>query len=279
MPPPIHANQVFAIHRKPVRDVRRIGQAQARLVVRLGHLRRLHDLAWTGVLAFERRLARLGAEHRRARDSLGGQQVPLHQHRRHREHVADVVEPVARVVLRKVVGRTEVDAEQIADGVVVFGAVQPPDRHPARIGHGRPVNALEFEVDPARHGGQRVGMRSRIVFRRHLAGADLGERLLPQVRVARDRVHRLKRREVQPAALATVVVARKAGVFEKRLDGRLEPGGIRRVGSRLASRRGAEQGESKNGQIDGEPRQSTLTLPFKGDLGNCAGTRRRAQGS
>ena len=44
-----------------------------------------------------------------------------------REHVADVVEAVADVVAGKVGGGLEIDADQVADRVVVFGAVEPAD--------------------------------------------------------------------------------------------------------------------------------------------------------
>ena len=49
------------------------------------------------------------------RDLLGRRQVLLHQRRRDRQDVADVVEAVAEVVGRKIVGGAEIDAEQIAN--------------------------------------------------------------------------------------------------------------------------------------------------------------------
>ena len=54
----------------------------------------------------------------------------------HREDVADVVEAVADVVGREVVGRAEVEADQVADRVVVLGPIEPADRHAARVGVG-----------------------------------------------------------------------------------------------------------------------------------------------
>ena len=66
-------------------------------------------------------------------DRLGGLQVFFHQDRREAEHVADVVEAVADIVGREVVGRMEVDPDQVADRIVVFGAVEPADRDASRV--------------------------------------------------------------------------------------------------------------------------------------------------
>ena len=76
-------------------------------------------------------------------DALGRRQVPLHQHGRHRQHVADVVESVADVVRREILGGIEIDAHQIADRVAIFGPVQPPHRDAARVGLGIAGGALE----------------------------------------------------------------------------------------------------------------------------------------
>ncbi len=58
---------------------------------------------------------------------LGGGQIHFQQNGRGREHVADVVEPVADVVGRKLIRRTQVEAEQVANGVVVLGAIEATD--------------------------------------------------------------------------------------------------------------------------------------------------------
>src|SRR5262245_66632982 len=60
-----------------------------------------------------RRFQRLDSENGRAGDLLGGGQIFLHQHRRERENVTDVVEPVARIILWEIISRTKVDAQQI----------------------------------------------------------------------------------------------------------------------------------------------------------------------
>jgi hypothetical protein len=58
-----------------------------------------------------RRLHRLDAEKRRARGAFGRRHVALHQHRRERQHVGNVVEAIARIILREIVGGTQIDAE------------------------------------------------------------------------------------------------------------------------------------------------------------------------
>ena len=74
-------------------------------------------------------------------DLLRRVQVLLHQHRRNREHVADIVEAVAQVVGGEVLLRTEIHRQQVADGVGVFRPVEPPRSHvagialPERTGH------------------------------------------------------------------------------------------------------------------------------------------------
>src|SRR5205807_1539305 len=66
-------------------------------------------------------------------NALGGGEVLLHQERRHGEDVADVVEAVADVVGGEVVGGLEIDGQEVADGVVVLGAVEAADGDAAGI--------------------------------------------------------------------------------------------------------------------------------------------------
>ncbi len=251
----VSANHVLAVHREAVRRMRGVRQAEPGPVVLRRHRRRLHDLARAGVLPDQRRLERLGAEDCRPRDAFGGEQVALHQHRRDRQHVADVVEAIAGVVLGEVVGRAEIHAKEIANGVVVLRAIQPPDGDAARIGHGGAIDPIDLEVDPRRHGGHRFGIGPRILLRRHLAGANLRERLLPGIRIAGHRVDGLERLEVQAAALAPLAMAGNAGVFEKRLDGGFESRGVRGIGRRLPRRRRAEERQGEKREVDDQPRQ------------------------
>jgi hypothetical protein len=76
-----------------------------------------------------------------ARDALRGGHVFFHQRRRQRQHVGDVVEAIAGVVLREIVGGPQIHAEQIANRVVVFRAVQPARGHAAGIRWGDAIDA------------------------------------------------------------------------------------------------------------------------------------------
>ena len=57
-------------------------------------------------------------------DFFRGGEVFFHEHRRERKHVADVVEAVAGVVDGEIGGGLEVDGQEIADGGVVFVAIE-----------------------------------------------------------------------------------------------------------------------------------------------------------
>ena len=57
---------------------------------------------------------------------------------------------MADVVGGEVVGRLEIDADEVADGVVVFGAVEAADGDAARIGFGVAVGLIPGEVDGLR---------------------------------------------------------------------------------------------------------------------------------
>ena len=84
--------------------------------------------------SFERLWAAGRRRPRGRRSCPAGGEVLLHQHRRDRQHVADVVEAVAEIVGGKVLLGAEFDAQQIADGVGVFGAIQAAGRDAAGVG-------------------------------------------------------------------------------------------------------------------------------------------------
>ena len=76
-------------------------------------------------------------------DHLGGGQVFFHEDRRHAKDVADVVKPIANIVGRKVISRMKVDADQVANRIVIFSAIQPADRDSPRVK--RPATIFGFE--------------------------------------------------------------------------------------------------------------------------------------
>ncbi len=47
--------------------------------------------------------------------------------------IADIVEPIADVVGRKVIGRMKVDADQVANRIVILSAIETADRDSARV--------------------------------------------------------------------------------------------------------------------------------------------------
>ena len=65
---------------------------------------------------------------RAAADLARRGEIALHQHRRDSEHVADIVEAVTGIVRRQHLAHVDIERQQIANGVGVFGAVEPMER-------------------------------------------------------------------------------------------------------------------------------------------------------
>ena len=61
-----------------------------------------------------------------AHDLFGGGDLSFHEERRQGKHIADIVKAVADVIGEKILGRIEVNAHQIADGVAILDAIEPP---------------------------------------------------------------------------------------------------------------------------------------------------------
>ena len=209
-------DHVLAFDRHAVNRVERVRQAQAGDVVVERERARVAAAPAFGPQPRQGRLQRRRAEQRHARDVVRGRQVLLHQHRRQRQHVGDVVEPVAGIVLREVVGGTHLDAEQIANRVVVFVAVETAGGHPARIRRRHAVDAGELTLEP---GGNRLALRflGLLFFeRRHLAAPQHADDVFPMIALADQRLRRLERLEVQAVlGFALVAVAAEAVLGEK----------------------------------------------------------------
>ena len=126
-------DQLVAIARQP----------QLELVLAVGRKRVLHaragaraerlavEVIFLGQVGRQNDGLRAGRAHRRAdgeaADLLRGRQISLEQHRRQPAD-ADVVEAMARVVARQQRRDVDLEVEQIADGVLIFRAVQPAER-------------------------------------------------------------------------------------------------------------------------------------------------------
>ena len=143
----------------------------------------------------------------------------LDQRGRRRQDRRDVVEPVAGVVYRQPFSRFEVDVQKIADGVAVFGAVQPMHRRAARVRvvHRRAIQ-IRFKERRECLGGR--GVRSGANGqRRHFAGADLSYHPFPDLRVAGD-IRQRQALQREPSRFQPIVVAADAIL--------VDDGGVRR---------------------------------------------------
>ena len=173
--------------------------------------------------------ARRGRSDDRLRENLVRRgEIFLEQHRRHREHVADVVETVARVVRRKIIGGPEIHADEIANRVVVLGAIQAANRDAAGIG----VFAIRFEnleINPRLHQFA-LGQCGLLFFvrRGHFAIAEIHERLLPELAILEQFRRRFVGIELDAALLRAVRVAVVAILLEQRQHVLLIPN-LRRI--------------------------------------------------
>jgi hypothetical protein len=148
------------------------------------------------------------------RDALGGRQIPLHQERRDGEHVADVVEAVARIVDREILVGAELDAQQIANRVGVLVAIQTMGRHPARIRFDQRIGAIERAFDVAGHRGHARGVGARDSWRGHIAGAQAPQDSFPDLAMLREGIGGGEIGNAHAARRCFVVVALRARLGE-----------------------------------------------------------------
>ena len=116
--------------------------------------------------------------HRQPADLLRRRDVAIQQRRREIAH-RHVVEAVARLVGRQQRRRVDIQRQQVADGVLVFGPVEPTERvGPAGIG---PLGGRTVER-AGEHRDERVVLTPRgpnLPLRRHLASVELPQDPLP----------------------------------------------------------------------------------------------------
>ena len=89
--------------------------------------------------------------------------------------------PEAGVVGGEFFFGAEVDAEEVADGVGVFVAIQAVRDDAAGVGLHVPVGFIEFGLDVADEGVHLFGGRLGYAFGRHFAGTEFGEDGFPGV--------------------------------------------------------------------------------------------------
>ena len=160
-------------------------------------------------------------------DRLGGGQVLLQQQRRERQHVADVVEPVTDVIVGEVGRGLEVDADEIADRVVILGPVEPADRDAAVIARPGAVAPAEHVVDrPGRQLGFRGAWpRPTLRLGWHLARPDHLDDVFPDFAVLHQRLLVVILVEHQVAFTLAAAVAGVAMLGQERNDILVEAGG------------------------------------------------------
>ena len=178
-----HADNVFPFDRNTMHGVKRVRDAQAGAIVLCRKRSRIARPPAVGSELGQRRREHWRSKDRKARDPVGRRHVFLHERRRERQHVADVVEAVARVILREVVGWTLVDSQQIADRVVVFRAVQPSRSDVSGIRRGQSIDPREFTRQPSGHRLPLMLRRLRLIVGWHLPVTQLQHDLVPAIAI------------------------------------------------------------------------------------------------
>ena len=217
-------NGVLTLDRDAEGGVEGVGKTESGLVVGVRERARIARPAAIGAQLRQRRLEVRRPEERQPRDPIRRRDVLLHQHRRQRQHVRDVVEAVPGIVLRKVVRRFGVDAEKVANRVVVFRAVQAPCSDAPWIRRRFTIDAIELMLDP---GGDRlplVFVGLVLLERRHLGALQLADDLVPSLAVLDERIGGREGLEVQILLVLLVAVAAVAVLGEKRFEDCLETG-------------------------------------------------------
>lgn len=138
--------------------------------------------------------------------------------------VADVVEAIARVVGRKGGGGFEIEAGEIADGVVVFEAIEAAGGDPAGVVVGAFVVACVLGGEPFAEGFDFGGGRDRATFGWHFTVGDFGGDFVPDVLFGENFFGGGEALEVETAELGFGVVAHGAVPVEVGLDVLAEAG-------------------------------------------------------
>ena len=157
--------------------------------------------------------------HGQAADRPRRVHVALQQRGRDLEDAGDVVEPVALVVGRHERGGVDVEGQQVADGVLVLGPIEPVERFgTTRIGTRR-RHGVDLGLQEGGEGVAGADLRPRASDGRHRAGPQLADHLLPDVGVARHvaQIGRPQRDGDRSAGGQPLVVAGDAIAVEQRL--------------------------------------------------------------
>ena len=154
----------------------------------------------------------------RAHHFLRRREVSLKKHRRQRKDVADIVKPVARIIRREIVRRLKLHAHQVADRVVVFRTVQPPERHATGVGVVR-VRRENIRLNPLHQLLPLVdGWLLCLIIRRHRARAEILQHGVPHFEVIRRSLRRRVSIEHDVALLLRGRVAAETIRVQQRAD-------------------------------------------------------------
>ena len=135
-----------------------------------------------------RRIFRSSVHHQARRLSLADRQpadlprrrnVGLHQRRGNPQRARDIVEAVRGVVRRQKLRRIDLEIEQVADRVRVFGAIQAVKARRRQMWCGLPVELVLQPGDQRRVGRS---IRPPRTGRRHHAGPEFSHDLFPRPR-------------------------------------------------------------------------------------------------
>ncbi len=149
-----------------------------------------------------------------AEDFFGGGEVFFEEDGREGEDVAYVVEAMAHVVDGEIVGRFELDADEVTDGVVVFGAVEPANGDAAGIGVFG-VDAKNLALDELGDFLALLEGRLELFLGGHFAGFDVAEDEFPFLAVGEDAVEGFVMLEGEAAFGFFIAVAFEAILAEE----------------------------------------------------------------
>ena len=272
----LDGHDVLAIGRQMTPDDRTAPRAQRQAV----QVAVLNQVAVELVAVDDRRHRRVAD--REPADLARGGQVPLQRRRRDEQQLGEVVEAARDVVGRQQrrdveLLRKMVERQQVADGVLVFGAAETVERRAAARVRRLARGPIERRLQPADDVAVRGVVRPGAPDRRHRPRLQLADDALPRVGVMGDvrgveRVERQAggaqlrdqhRRRRAAAVDDPLVVARHAVSVERRLHGRGRrlPAGGRRRGERHPRRRGERAARHRRQDGRSEPAQSRSVSP------------------
>ena len=165
--------------------------------------------------------------------------VALHQRGRDGQDVGDIVEAIAGIIRRQVAGHVDLEAQHVAHGIGIFGAVHAAHGGAAGIGMGL-AQRIQRGFQPAGEGDQPFLGRTRRAAQRHLAQAHPAQDLFPGVEIGGEIVwvqrHHRHARGLELVIMAAGAIAHHhplvVGGGEGGESGRIGGGGRNRAGRR-----------------------------------------------